>query len=594
MVHVASMSLYERVMMSRNREHKKKLVVWAFAVSLAIALSAGLSLKTIKQAGSKPKPLVHSLHSHNIVSRATDTPTAVTETPVASACKSTLYPETCEAALESVASTASTKDMFDVSVESAKSRARVARDVAYNLTQPSAQKSTSRSQSSVNDCLELLDITLDQLDDVLRAKKSSSFHNIQTWLSAALTNQATCSEGLETVKAKGGDSLNAQVEGLSQYISNALVLHKKVKVKDKDGGHKGEHGGRKLLSDGFPEWLSAGDRRLLQASPEDIRADAVVAKDGSGTHTTINEAIAFVSLASKGSSGGGSTKVIYVKAGTYKEYINIPTKQKNVMLMGDGKGKSIVAGSRNAKDGYTTYGSATVGMSVLLMAAAMGAGFIAKGLTIINDSGPSKHQAVALRVGADKSVVYQCSIQGYQDTLYTHSNRQFYSETDVYGTVDFIFGNSAVVLQNCYIQPRKPGGGQKNSVTAQGRTDPNQNTGISIQKCKIQGSSDLGGTPTYLGRPWQKYSRTVVMETYLDDSIDPDGWEPWSGSFALSTLYYGEYANTGPGASTSGRVRWAGVHPSLSSSEASKFTVAEFIVGDYWLPGTGVSYIAGL
>ena len=225
----------------------------------------------------------------------------------------------------------------------------------------------------------------------------------------------------------------------------------------------------------------------------------------------------------------------------------------------------------------------------------MGAGFIAKGLTIINNSGPSKNQAVALRVGADKSVVYQCSIQGYQDTLYTHSNRQFYTETDIYGTIDFIFGNSAVVLQNCYIQPRKPGGTQKNSVTAQGRTDPNQNTGISIQKCRIQGSSDLGSsTPTYLGRPWQKYSRTVVMQTYLDGSIDAAGWDKWSGSFALSTLYYGEYENTGPGSSTSGRVRWAGVHPALSSGEASKFTVSEFIVGDNWLPDTGVTYTAGL
>lgn len=231
---------------------------------------------------------------------------------------------------------------------------------------------------------------------------------------------------------------------------------------------------------------------------------------------------------------------------------------------------------------------------MLLFSAAMGAGFVAKGLTIINNSGPNKHQAVALRVGADRSVIYQCSIQGYQDTLYTHSNRQFYSEDDIYGTVDFIFGNSAVVFQNCYIQPLKPGGGQKNSITAQGRLDPNQNTGISIQKCRIIGASDLDGSRTYLGRPWHRYSRTVVMETYMDDSINPAGWEPWSGSFALSTLYYGEYANTGPGASTSGRVSWPGVHSSLSDHEASKFTVAEFIFGDSWLPGTGVSYNAGL
>ena len=224
----------------------------------------------------------------------------------------------------------------------------------------------------------------------------------------------------------------------------------------------------------------------------------------------------------------------------------------------------------------------------------MGAGFIAKGLTIINNSGPQKNQAVALRLGADKSVVYQCSIQGYQDTLYTHSNRQFYRDTDIYGTIDFIFGNAAAVIQNCFIQPRKPGRGQFNSITAQGRLDPNQNTGLSIHNCRIVGSSDLGGTPTYLGRPWQKYSRTVFMESYLDRSINSAGWERWSGSFALSTLYYGEYANTGPGSSISGRVKWPGVHSSLTASEASKFTVAEFIFGDSWLPGTGVQYTSGL
>lgn len=224
----------------------------------------------------------------------------------------------------------------------------------------------------------------------------------------------------------------------------------------------------------------------------------------------------------------------------------------------------------------------------------MGAGFIAKGLTIINNSGPQKHQAVALRVGADKSVIYQCSIQGYQDTLYAHSNRQFHRDNDISGTVDFIFGNAAAVIQNCYIQPVKPSGGQRNSITAQGRLDPNQNTGFSIHNRKVVGSSNLDGTPTYLGRPWHKYSRTVFMLSYLDSSINSAGWEPWSGSFALSTLYYGEYGNTGPGSSISGRVRWPGVHSSLSSSEAAKFTVAEFIFGDSWLPGTGVQYTPGL
>jgi pectin methylesterase-like acyl-CoA thioesterase len=76
----------------------------------------------------------------------------------------------------------------------------------------------------------------------------------------------------------------------------------------------------------------------------------------------------------------------------------------------------------------------------------MGSGFIAKGLTIINDAGSGKGQAVALRVGGDLSVVYQCDIEAYQNTLYVHSNCQFYTEDSISGTVDFIFGNSAVVI----------------------------------------------------------------------------------------------------------------------------------------------------
>lgn len=127
----------------------------------------------------------------------------------------------------------------------------------------------------------------------------------------------------------------------------------------------------------------------------------------------------------------------------------------------------------------------------------MGDGFIARDITVVNSAGPAKHQAVALRVGSDKSVIFRCSIIGYQDTLYTHSKRQFYRETDIYGTVDFIFGNSAVVFQTCNIYARKPmSSSVKNFVTAQGRSSPNQNTGISIHNCKISAAEDLAPVKT--------------------------------------------------------------------------------------------------
>lgn len=220
-------------------------------------------------------------------------------------------------------------------------------------------------------------------------------------------------------------------------------------------------------------------------------------------------------------------------------------------------------------------------------------------ITFRNTAGSNKHQAVAVRNGADMSVFYKCSFEGYQDTLYAHSLRQFYKNCDIYGTVDFIFGNAAAIFQNCNIHPRLPMQNQFNAITAQGRTDPNQNTGFSIWNCYIVAASELGGAnnnyndiKTYLGRPWKEYSRTIYMQSFIDGLIDPKGWMEWLGDFALSTLYYAEYANWGQGSNTSNRVTWKGYHQ-IDGKDADEFTVNKFIQGDMWLPMTGVPFRAG-
>ena len=229
--------------------------------------------------------------------------------------------------------------------------------------------------------------------------------------------------------------------------------------------------------------------------------------------------------------------------------------------------------------------------------AVVGDNFIARDITIRNTAGPNNHQAVALRSGSDLSVFYRCSFEGYQDTLYVHSQRQFYRECDIYGTVDFIFGNAAVVLQNCNIFARKPPN-RTNTLTAQGRTDPNQSTGIIIHNCRVTAASDLkpvqSSVKTFLGRPWKQYSRTVYIKTFLDSLINPAGWMEWSGDFALNTLYYAEYMNTGPGSSTANRVKWRGYHVLTSPSQVSQFTVGNFIAGNSWLPATNVPFTSGL
>ncbi|KAL0425833.1 UNVERIFIED_CONTAM: putative pectinesterase/pectinesterase inhibitor 36 [Sesamum radiatum] len=215
-------------------------------------------------------------------------------------------------------------------------------------------------------------------------------------------------------------------------------------------------------------------------------------------------------------------------------------------------------------------------------------------MTFENTAGPQKHQAVAMRVGSDLSVFYRCSFKGYQDTLLLHSLRQFYRDCQVHGTVDFIFGDAAAVLQNCDIIVRRPMAHQSNMITAQGRDDPNENTGISIINSRVLPAFDFrdvkGRFRSYLGRPWKKYSRTVVLQTDLDGLVDGKGWKEWSGEFALSTLYYAEYMNTGAGASTADRVKWPGFHVLRDRQEAEQFSVRSFIGGESWIPATGVPF----
>nr|GLL17856.1 pectinesterase-like [Ipomoea trifida]GMC53889.1 Pectinesterase/pectinesterase inhibitor U1 [Ipomoea batatas] len=135
-------------------------------------------------------------------------------------------------------------------------------------------------------------------------------------------------------------------------------------------------------------------------------------------------------------------------------------------------------------------------------------------------------------------------------------------------------------------------------LTAQGRTDPNQNTGIVIQKCRIAATSDLKPVqknfPTFLGRPWKEYSRTVIMQSTISDVIDPAGWHIWADTFALNTLTYREYQNTGAGAGTSKRVTWKGYKVMTSSSEAQTYTPSNFIGGSSWLSSTTFPFSLGL
>jgi len=431
-------------------------------------------------------------------------------------------------------------------------------------------------KSALEDCILLMDLSRDRLATLSSAMADEDSTNARTWLSAVLTNHGTCLDGL---KGLVKSTMETHIEPLRAQTSTLLAMLNTISPSKTDELMK--------FINEFPSWVSHHDRKLLlleASSAKDVQANVVVAKDGSGKFKTVQEAV------DSSPDNGKSRYVIYVKKGVYKENVSIGKKKINLMMIGDGMDATVITGSLNVVDGATTFNSATL--------AAVGDGLILQDLKIENTAGPQKHQAVALRVGADQAIINRCRLDAYQDTLYSHSLRQFYRDSSISGTVDFIFGNSAVVFQNCDLIARKPMDKQQNLMTAQGREDPNQNTGTSIQSCRVIASSDLQPVkktfPTYLGRPWKAYSRSVFMQSYIDDHVDPKGWLEWDGDFALKTLFYGDYQNKGPGAGTSGRVKWPGYHVITDPNVAKSFTVAVLIQGGSWLKGTGVAFTEGL
>ncbi|KAK6942549.1 Pectinesterase, catalytic [Dillenia turbinata] len=119
---------------------------------------------------------------------------------------------------------------------------------------------------------------------------------------------------------------------------------------------------------------------------------------------------------------------------------------------------------------------------------------------------------------------------------------------------------------------------------------------ISLLRVIVNANPRVYVQKSYLGRPWGTYSRTAVIETHIDDLIDPSGWLQWEGKSdrVLSTLYYAEYGNSGEGSSLQNRVQWPGFHALRSRSEASPFSVSNLIQGDTWIPHSGIPFSADI
>lgn len=519
-------------------------------------------------------------------------------------CAPTDYKKTCEENLrkEAVEGTTDTNQLIQAALKATR---KFVENAAKNSVVLQVLEKDNMTHQALGVCKKLMNFSINELEKSLHSigkfeisKASKILADLNIWLSATIANENTCLEGFKNSNNNAGERMKKALKNAVEMTKNGLVIVSELSTMVSDlqvvDGTR-----RRLLSkkhlpilghfsgEMYPsEWFEGPQfRRLLKVGHRGhkLKPNVIVAKDGSGKYTTIKEAFRDIPF--------NNTKpfVIYVKEGIYEEHIIIDFGMVHVALIGDGAEKTRIRGRLSNADHINTFNTAT--MSIYADH------FFAKNIGFENTAGAIGYQAVALLVMSDFSVFYNCTMDGYQDTLYVHTKRQFYRNCNISGTIDFVFGDAAAVFQNCNFLLRKPLDNQQNIIVAHNRGDERQATGIIIQNSTIEAHVEYAPFkakyPSYLARPWAAYARTIIMESFIDDSIVAEGWTKWDGNFGLDTCFFAEFNNHGPGANTFGRVNWKGIK-TITSNEALEFSPSRFILGDTWVKRINVPYFSGL
>ncbi|WCJ23453.1 Plant invertase/pectin methylesterase inhibitor superfamily [Euphorbia peplus] len=504
-------------------------------------------------------------------------------------CQPTDYRQTCESSLSRAAGNTTDPHAliqagFQVAVDALKVAIANSSTLAEAEKDPLTKQAYANCKIMMNTAIEDLKASFQQVGAFDVSKLDEYVDNLKIWLSATITYQQTCIIGFDNTTGEAGQNMKRILLTSSMLTANGLAMVTGLSSILNDMNISALAGRRLLTAnDELPTWVSESKRKLLAAHPSTIKADIVVAQDGTGQYKTLKEAIKNIPQNKQ------TAFVVHVKAGIYKEQIEFTRNMTNIVFVGDGPKKTVITGDLNFAKGIATLNTATVTVS--------GAHFTAKDIGFENSAGAIGHQAVALLVQGDMAIFHNCHIDGHQNTLYALTYRQFYRECKISGTVDIIFGDSATVIQNSEIIIRKPMDLQKPTITAQQRNETREPTGFVIQNSTITAAKEYLSmketNPAYLGRPQEPYSRTIIMQSVIENVIDPEGWLGFMGSFGKDTCFFAEYENKGDGADTSKRATWKGIKK-ITAQEADGFTAGKFLQGDMWIAKSGVPYTGGM
>jgi len=289
---------------------------------------------------------------------------------------------------------------------------------------------------------------------------------------------------------------------------------------------------------------------LLSSSIHSANHDIIVALDGTGDFSSIQEAILSVR------SYTPEPKTIFVKSGTYCEKVEIPPDKCDITIIGESAQSTIIKWDDHAKkDNMGTFKSYTL--------IVFGDRITLKDITIENSS-PAVAQAVAIHIEGTLFAAIKCRLLGNQDTLFTGSeySQQYYHQCYIEGTTDFIFGPATAWFQECQIHSKR------NSYITAASTSQKQPYGYIFNQCNLTADKEIDRV--YLGRPWRKHAATLFLSCHMDAHITPPGWDNWRNPENEKSARYGEYNSYGEGANPKQRVAWSN---QLTKKQAKQITL---------------------
>lgn len=326
----------------------------------------------------------------------------------------------------------------------------------------------------------------------------------------------------------------------------------------------------------------------MSFSSDPTAIDAVVAADGTGQFTSLQEAI------DQAPDHPQQPYVIYVKAGTYQGHVHVPGTKHMLSIIGDGMDKVFVTDNR------VSGGPNAQPVDIAATMVVEGTDIYIRGISLVNSWGHEHQdgpQALALYTKSDRVVVDQCGMWSYQDTYRTSNydnGRNFVRNCTIEGAVDFIYGSGNAFFDHCKLVINRKSGGFIVAPKHAAET----RWGYVFRNTTITAPGNPAETDVWLGRPWHNNPQTVFIDTRAEVTIPAEGWYETMGGWPTLFADYNTTDAEGHPLDLSKRISryytydkeskdttWCTAKNHLTADEVARYTIDNVMSGDdQWNP----------